>query len=69
MDNFFIERPWRSLKYECVFFDAFETGSEARFGISRRFGYYNAARTHSSLTGRTPDEDHAVDSKQEELAA
>jgi putative transposase len=35
MDNVFIERLWRSLKYECVFLNAFETGSEARFGIGR----------------------------------
>ena len=33
MDNVFIERLWRSLKYECVFLNAFETGSEARTGI------------------------------------
>lgn len=33
MDNVFIERLWRSLKYECVFLNAFETGSEARAGI------------------------------------
>ena len=35
MDNVFIERLWRSLKYECVFLNAFETGSEARAGIGR----------------------------------
>ena len=44
MDNVFIERLWRSLKYECVFLNAFETGSEARFGIGHCIGYYNAAR-------------------------
>ena len=42
MDNVFIERLWRSLKYECVFLNAFETGSEARNGIGRWIGYYNA---------------------------
>jgi len=35
MDNVFIERLWRSLKYECVFLNAFETGSEAQSGIDR----------------------------------
>jgi transposase InsO family protein len=35
MDNVFIERLWRSLKYECVYLNAFETGSEARTGIGR----------------------------------
>ena len=42
MDNVFIERLWRSLKYGCVFLNAFETGSEARTGIGRWIGYYNA---------------------------
>jgi putative transposase len=41
MDNVFIERLWRSLKYECVFLTAFETGSEARTGIGHWIGYYN----------------------------
>ena len=53
MDNVFIERLWRSLKYECVFLNAFETGSEARAGIGRWIGYYNADRPHSrSAAGR-----------------
>ena len=68
MDNVFIERLWRSLKYECVFLNAFEPGSEARGGIGRRIGYYNAARPHSSFAGRTPDEVYAIDSEQERLA-
>jgi putative transposase len=56
MDNVFIERLWRSLKYECVYLNAFETGSEARTGIGRWIGYYNTARPHSVFGGRTPDE-------------
>uniref|UniRef100_UPI0035653BAD IS3 family transposase n=1 Tax=Azospirillum argentinense TaxID=2970906 RepID=UPI0035653BAD len=56
MDNVFIERLWRSMKYECVYLHAFETGSEARAGISRWIDYYNADRPHSALGGRTPDE-------------
>lgn len=59
MDNIFIERLWRSLKYECIYLHAFETGSEARAGIGRWMRYYNAERPHSSLGGRTPDEAHA----------
>jgi len=39
MDNVFIERLWRSLKYECVYLQAFETGSEARAGIGRWIDY------------------------------
>ena len=56
MDNVFIERLWRSLKYECVYLHAFETGSELRAGLSRWINYYNARRPHSTLAGRTPDE-------------
>ncbi|MBC7802070.1 MAG: IS3 family transposase, partial [Gemmatimonadaceae bacterium] len=56
MDNVFIERLWRSLKYECVFLHAFETGSELRAGLSRWINYYNTRRPHSTLAGRTPDE-------------
>jgi putative transposase len=56
MDNVMIERLWRSLKYECVYLQAFETGSEARAGIGRWIGYYNTSRPHSALAGQTPAE-------------
>ncbi len=56
MDNVFIERLWRSLKYECVYLHAFETGSETRHGIGSWIDFYNQDRPHSSLGGRTPDE-------------
>ena len=56
MDNVFIERLWRSLKYECVYLHAFETGSELRDRLSRWINYYNTRRPHSTLAGRTPDE-------------
>ena len=69
MDNVFIERLWRSLKYECVYLNAFETGSDARTGIGRWIGYYNADRPHSALGGRTPEEAYAIDRAQEKLAA
>lgn len=49
MDNVFIERLWRSLKYECVYLNAFETGSEARAGIGKWVDYYNCSRPHSTL--------------------
>lgn len=60
MDNVFIERLWRSLKYECVYLRAFETGSELRAGLTRWIGYYNAHRPHSGLAGRTPDEAYST---------
>ena len=56
LDNVFIERLWRSLKYECVYLNAFETGSEARLGIGRWIEYYNHFRPHSTFAGLTPDE-------------
>jgi putative transposase len=68
MDNVFIERLWRSLKYECVYLHAFETGSELRTGLSHWIGYYNAHRPHSSLAGCTPDEAYGADGT-EKLAA
>ncbi len=55
MDNVFIERLWRSLKYEGVYLQAFETGSALRAGLTRWIGYYNAGRPHSALKGKTPD--------------
>jgi putative transposase len=70
MDNVFIERLWRSLKYECVYLHAFETGSELCAGLSRWIGYYNARRPHSALDGRTPDEAYtAIGAEMERLAA
>ena len=56
MDNVMIERLWRSLKYECVYLQAFETGSQARAGIGRWIDYYNSSRPHSLFDGRTPEE-------------
>ena len=69
MDNVFIERLWRSLKYECVYMNAFETGSEIRTGLRRWIDYYNAERPHSALGGRTPAEAHAGTSVDGRLAA
>ena len=60
MDNVFIERLWRSLKYECVYLHAFETGSELRAGLRWWIDYYNGRRPHSSLAGRTPDEAYST---------
>jgi putative transposase len=60
MDNVFIERLWRSLKYECIYLHAFETGSELRVGLTWWIGYYNVRRPHSALGGLTPDEAYAT---------
>jgi putative transposase len=55
-DNVMIERLWRTLKYNCVYLNAWETGSEAREGLGRWFRRYNEERPHSSLDDKTPYE-------------
>ena len=54
MDNIFIERLWRSLKYEEVYLKDYESVREARDGIARYFRFYNHERLHQSLDYRTP---------------
>lgn len=65
IDNRMIERLWRSLKYECIYLNAFETGSETRAGIGKWIAYYNAERPHSTHGILTPDE--AYDRKREPM--
>ena len=55
-DNVFVERLWRSVKYEEVYLRAYDTVSEARASISRYLGFYNSRRPHSSLDRQTPDQ-------------
>ena len=69
MDNVFIERLWRSLKYECVYLHAFETASETRAGIGSWVAYYNAERPHSTFKGQVPDEVYAPRPIVQKLAA
>ena len=69
IDNRMIERLWRSLKYECVYLRAFETGSQAREGIGRWLAYYNAERPHSTHGILTPDEVHANQTELMRIAA
>jgi putative transposase len=54
MDNIFIERLWRSLKYEEVYLKDYASVAEARTGIQRYFRFYNQERLHQSLDYRTP---------------
>ena len=53
-DNVFIERFWRSLKYEEVYLHAYESASQARASIGKYIAFYNGTRPHSALDGRTP---------------
>ncbi|WP_434551788.1 IS3 family transposase [Salinisphaera hydrothermalis] len=55
MDNVFIERLWRSVKYEEVYLKAYDNGREARVGLTDYFAFYNAKRHHQSLDRATPD--------------
>ena len=54
LDNIFIERLWRTLKYECVYLHAWETGSQARTGVRNWMEFYNHRRPHKALGGRPP---------------
>jgi putative transposase len=56
IDNVFIERLWRSVKYEDVYLHAYASGSEARSSLTRYFSFYNGRRVHESLGYATPDE-------------
>jgi len=55
VDNVFVERLWRSVKYEDVYLHAYETPADLRQGLARYFDFYNARRRHSALDRRTPD--------------
>ena len=69
IDNRMLERLWRSLKYECVYLHAFETGSQAKAGIGKWLAYYNAERPHSTHGILTPDEAYVSKTEPMRLAA
>jgi len=60
MDNIFIERLWRSLKYEAVYLHELTDGFKAERVIGEWIGFYNTERPHSSLAGQTPAEAHGA---------
>ena len=60
-DNVFVERLWRSVKYEEVYLRAYETPTEARALIGRYLDFYNRKRPHSSLGARTPEQAYLDD--------
>ena len=55
-DNVFVERIWRSIKYEEVYLHAYVSVNEARTSIGRYIDFYNITRPHSSLKALTPDQ-------------
>jgi putative transposase len=58
LDNVFVERLWRSLKYEEVYTHAYENAADARAGIGRYLDFYNYERPHQALGYQTPDNFH-----------
>ncbi len=56
IDNVFVERLWRSVKYEEVYLKAYETVAEARAGMGTYFQFYNSERRHQSMNRKTPDQ-------------
>ena len=69
MDNVFIERLWRSVKYEEVYLKAYESVSEARRELAAYFDFYNQRRRHQGLEDRTPDEVYWSTLQTEQTAA
>ena len=55
VDNVFVARLWRSIKYEDVYLRAYKMPIELRAGLARYFTFYNTRRRHSALDRRTPD--------------
>lgn len=55
VDNVFVDRLWRSVKYEEVYLNAYETPLEAQRGIDRYFRFYNTERRQQALDRQTPD--------------
>jgi putative transposase len=59
-DNVFVERLWRSVKYEEVYLKAYASVAEARDSLGRYFRFYNTRRPHQGLDGRTPDQAYFI---------
>jgi len=55
MDNVFVERLWRSVKYEEVYLKAYDSVAETRSSLGRYFNFYNTRRRHQGLGGQTPE--------------
>ena len=68
-DNVFVERLWKSVKYERVYLHAYDSVTEAKQSIMQYMDWYNQSRPHSSLNKKTPDEAYAVMLPRVELAA
>ena len=69
LDNIFVERLWRSIKYEEVYLKAYQTVSEARVGINAYLEFYNQRRPHQSLGYRTPAQVYQKGQAEKRVAA
>ena len=67
--NVFVERLWRSIKYEEVYLHAYDSVGQAKAGIGRYIDFYNSRRPHSSLDKKTPDEFYFATLRQQQAAA
>jgi putative transposase len=67
-DNVFVERLWKSVKYEEVYLRAYDSISEAKASLGRYFNFYNIRRPHQALDGQTPNEIY-FNNPQERIAA
>ena len=68
-DNVFVERLWKSVKYEEVYLKAYDSVSAAKVSLGKYLTFYNTRRPHQSLDGQTPDAIYFVDLPQDRLAA
>ncbi|MCA9451572.1 MAG: transposase [Nitrospiraceae bacterium] len=68
MDNVFVERLWRSVKYEDVYLRAYETPAMLRAGLTQYFQFYNAECPHQTLNRQTPNAVYFADFKTKQVA-
>ena len=68
-DNVFVERLWKSVKYEEVYLKAYDSVSAAKVNLGNYLAFYNTRRPHQSLDGKTPDAIYFAGLPQEEIAA
>ena len=69
IDNVFVERLWRSVKYEDVYLKAYGSITDVRHGLTAYFEFYNSRRRHQGLDDRTPDEVYWTTLPQKKVAA
>ena len=68
VDNVFVERLWRSVKYEDIYLHAYESLRELKAALAKYFDFYNARRPHQGLKNRTPDETYFATIKMRKAA-